>query len=51
MKAKIITTKGKHFTLEITSEDDVHLEGLDKYSQPVKLLKKNIQERIPYGQR
>lgn len=48
-KAKIITRKGKHLTIDVSWEDEEQLSGTDKYGEQVTLMKKNIAERIPYA--
>jgi hypothetical protein len=47
-KAQIVTHLGKKLTVTIDREDENTIEGTDKYGEPVKLLKKNIAERLPY---
>lgn len=48
-RTKIVTKKGKVITLTISHETDSHIEGTDKFGDPVKLRKDQIDERLPYA--
>ena len=47
MKAKLKLKNGMILTLVIEKEDDMFLEGVDKFGEKVKLEKEDILSRVP----